>query len=715
MFGRLLIYLTLTVSLIWIGWSGYELLNENNNYQPEKLFGLSDQSILIINRPDEIKLELINEYDNSPAKSILESIPVGLYKKAYLSKSRDHLLIQGNTNWSEESISEALKSLSDKLSFDTHFFKTGEYSGRFHKTNLYIYKLDIKPGESGIKEFNYDKNASAAEFTFQSDSHYSVRDIYIKKDGKIDFISHTDDYTGKQVRDEEIFAYQVTANFDSYHFLERTYFASIDKTFKKSPMNKWLMYGFLELTYDGETVLISDFIEGQEPDLILKELNQNADVDHYSVPLTGTFPRNGKTYTVKYLEDLAIFSENPDISDRIISDFKLGKTIALTPTIKQKVYGKLPKRVSERYIDTQYSNTKTIYHGKLIETRPSSAEIKQTVVKDQSQLSYACNFTPIDFVLSENGNNIIALGSNGELAGFKNQKRTWLKKLEGKILGSLSLIDLYNNGELYVMVNTSDEIHLLDMEGNYSSGFPVKLENPAINPVKFYRWKEKSHFIIEDQKQQLVLYNGKGNELNIFKTNIPADKQIDIWASKGKLFAGIGNQSQFEMIELDRGKKYREFGIPTNSRTIKTTNELFHFAIENNKLIRIDQKGQKTVLGNYPNGEIIDITSDNHNITIKIRANNILHLLNGEGIEISKIEMPFAELASNWMNTNHSGNTLIALIDGLENNVYLYHLNGKKVDGGSFEGETKVVIANQNDGQFVFTIVDQFIVRYSLK
>ena len=141
-------------------------------------------------------------------------------------------------------------------------------------------------------------------------------------------------------------------------------------------MFKWAQNGFLELNYKGEKVIISDFIGGQDPILILNDLNKTTDSIRFKRKLTNRFPAPGKSYTIKYLEDAVVIAEKAEIAEQVIADYKLGNTIALTSEIHAKVYGNLPRSVSERYISSERSYTKALYNGKLLETHLDEISIE---------------------------------------------------------------------------------------------------------------------------------------------------------------------------------------------------------------------------------------------------------------------------------------------------------------------------------------------------
>ena len=99
---------------------------------------------------------------------------------------------------------------------------------------------------------------------------------------------------------------------------------------------------------------------------------------------------------------------------------------------------------------------------------------------------------------------------------------------------------------------------------------------------------------------------------------------------------------------------------------------------------------------------------------ILVKSANTIQLINPEGISFGQIELPFNEVVDIYVNTNHSGKTFVAIIDGLENNVYLYDSKGELLNSKSLEGQSKVHLV-VSDHKQITTIIDQFIIQYSEK
>ena len=713
MINKVLLWITIAASLVWIGYVGLDILNDKNNYSPEDLFGTHDEKLLIISRPDEVDINQLMDFMNAPAAEVVRSINPEAYEIAFMSANQAHILLRKSTNWTEEDIQNLFTSSNIKPVIESGSFTYGNYQGRYYKKGLYMSSGEVKKPEETTPAYQYDKKASASVVHFSDNAKtLSVSDIYFKEDGRIDYITYNDDIEqGNQVKDEVLFSGVVTKNFNSYHFYERDYYATLDSVFAQGPMFNWILNGFLELNYEGSTVLICDYIGGQDPVLILNDLNQTQDAIKFNRQLTRDFPSAGSSFFVAYLEDLVVFSEDKSICDKVVADFKLGNTIALDKATRNKIYGALPQSVSERIITKEQSYSKAVYRGKLLETQMGVLRAVETPQDKRESVAMNCGFDIQDFVALGDGN-AIALGKQGEIMLFHQGGEDWSKQLGQKVMGSLDIIDLHQSGEKFLLVNTRDKIHLWNMSGDPVSGFPINLEVEASNVVKFYRWKGKSYFLIANENNQVLHFDAKGRELNVIKSSIPITRKIDVWASQRKLFAGFANNASFVMYNLDDYKVHRDFPLQVPCLPAKVPNELFQFGLENNTLVKINQKGLKFDFKEFPRAKLIGIQMDSKTPAIIIQSANEIHLVNTEGIPFSQISLPFNEIEDVFIETSNSGKTTVAVIDGLENNVYLYGLDGERLTLKPIEGQTKVQVSSEGSSRIVTTVVDQYIVQY---
>lgn len=711
MFKRILLGAIVVASLAWIIYYALDIASEKNNYVPEIVFSQEDEQLLVVVRSDEVNFDVLEGFKDAPALEIMKSLADSSYDIGYFSKKRDHLILVSEKNWNKASIKKAFGSKTPQFSGGSTF-TIGDYNGSYYKTKLYLSKGQIEQKGSENNRFDFDKKASACIFTFSNDSIKNQTDIYFKKGGHVDYITRNAGIEqGSQVKDEVIFAGMVSRNISSYHFYERDFYATLDPEFTQSPMFQWMLNGFTIVEYDGETAIISDYIGGQDPVLVLNDINQTLDTTRFSNRLTKDFPSEGKSYTIKYLEDLVVIAEKTSTCDKILADYKLGNTIASSTTDRYRYYGELPRSVSERFVSSEKSYSKAVYQGKLMETHTG---ISDPVEPKQlsATVNMSCGFDISDFEVLPGKGNVVALGKDGDLACFSKGQLKWKKKLPEKAIGGIQIIDLHYNGEKYVLVNTSSKIYLWSLNGKEASGFPIAMESSAVNQVKFYRWRERSYFLIASEDKKVFKYDSKGREHDVFKSEHDIKDQIDIWVSQNRLFAGFTGNSQFTMFEVDKRRALRSFEILPLSYPVKFPNQLFRYAITDGKLIRMDQKSNRENLDKYPNGKILKVIDDKSTSIIVVQSGNQLQLLNEQGIGFSQINLPFSEIADVFVKTNDSGKTYVCVIDGLENNVYLFGTDGSRLNTKALEGQTEVSFHTIGDTNCITTVVDQFVIQY---
>ena len=196
------------------------------------------------------------------------------------------------------------------------------------------------------------------------------------------------------------------------------------------------------------------------------------------------------------------------------------------------------------------------------------------------------------------------------------------------------------------------------------------------------------------------------------KIGINATRQIDAWASQGRLFYGFANASSFYMYDSDNRKMHRNFKLDQTCISGRIPNEIYQYFLTENTLFRYDQKGTKIALTNIPNGTILKIFDENKNPILVVKSANEIKLINSQGIEIGSVIIPFNEVSDVDIAFTDNGKSLISIIDGLENNVYLYRVGGDALLTKPLEGQQKVILETFGANKKITTIVDQFIIQY---
>lgn len=109
-----------------------------------------------------------------------------------------------------------------------------------------------------------------------------------------------------------------------------------------------------------------------------------------------------------------------------------------------------------------------------------------------------------EVVIQDENFNVILLSATG--------KHKWSKPINEKIIGEVKQIDVYQNGKFQMLFNTETKIHLLDINGNEVTGFPIKLPSAASNEVAVFDYANDGNyrFLINTMDKKLLNYNKEG-------------------------------------------------------------------------------------------------------------------------------------------------------------------------------------------------------------
>jgi hypothetical protein len=167
------------------------------------------------------------------------------------------------------------------------------------------------------------------------------------------------------------------------------------------------------------------------------------------------------------------------------------------------------------------------------------------------------------------------------------------------------------------------------------------------------------------------------------------------------------------MYDAESRREHRSFKIPEKTYPIKKPNELFFIALDKGQLLRIDQKGTKTILAkNLDNWKLNEI---NESFDVLLSTGEQAKVLNEHGQVKMNIATTAKQIEFLKLSNAISGRTVLTVIDGLQNDVYLYGLNGKLIIDKPFPGTQKAVIHEEKSNQYILTtIVDDFIVQYTI-
>jgi hypothetical protein len=170
----------------------------------------------------------------------------------------------------------------------------------------------------------------------------------------------------------------------------------------------------------------------------------------------------------------------------------------------------------------------------------------------------------------------------------------WKKKLTETIKSEIYTVDIFKNGKFQMLFNTDNYLHLIDRNGNYVQGFPVKLPSKATAPINLLDYDGTKDWRIFVPCADKRIYN-----FNLFgiKTEGFIPVRTDDVVALPICFVRIATSDYLITADVS-GKIYAfsrkgEGRIDFKNKVIENLEHLYVLAgnsLENTKLIYLDDK-----------------------------------------------------------------------------------------------------------------------------
>lgn len=716
MVGRIfLIFLTIC-SLIWIAYSSLELVEKDKQFTPEYLFGKNDGSLLIVHDAKNLNRILPYFETTQELTTLTQRIHSEFNGTVYISAKRNQLLFVAKNAFTKEKVKQLFTSSSDLQFTQAHSFKIGNFSGKMYRNYCHLSTAPIV-AKAEKSEFTVDINSNGAIVDFLENG--SVRDLYLKESGMSEFKTKlSEQLNGSKVNDRDLFGTVVSAGVSSYEFYEVDYLRHVDPAFYSGPMNEWVKTGVVLINYKGSPAVITDYRDGQDPIQNLfdhfQRTPETVESAKFPPATLCSFLSVPSGFYVYNMDDFVVLSPNAATCEALIADYKLGNTIVHSELRSAEIFGLLPQKVNHRMINSSIKQASSVYNDYLLTTTVGNVSIlRDDAEVVESTTSYASDGPIVDFFPMTSKE--LFLLSKNKVVFFREAQKKWEQSITGTIQGKAQLIDLFANGNQQLLIATESRLYLFDSNGQSVNGFPVTFEDYRCTeqPV-YYRWKGNGFFLVPVDGGKLLEIDTKGRELNVIKSRFTDFKTPPVvWVSANQPFVGVSDGNQFEMIQAQTKKSFRHFTTKGFLHSAVLPNELVLFGIDNQQLQAIDQKGNLIPYGSVEKGQFIAVYQQSANPTLVTRSSNTLKLFNSKGVEWASLRVPFNEIDRVDVHSLENGSIVLSVIDGLENNVYLYKTNGQKVGSDKWEGSGKVVVTQGKNGKLsLYTIVDNMVVRY---
>jgi hypothetical protein len=720
MFARLFLLILGFISFAWIIFIGYDLLDQKDKISPQHIFSEEDGEILIINRSAEVHLEELNYTVKPEIQELFSEILKNIYpnERIYVSEKRNLLMIEIPNIWTEEGVKKYFKTKAIEISSveDKKFKLKNQYSA-FYKKNFLLVSTENTFFSHKENDWPLWDNKASASIVHLSQPLKSTN-IYFKGDNTISYqTKYGKEFNSKKIDDKDLFAQFLPSSIENYHFMEKKFAKNNKILAQESPLYQWMEDGMVMFTYQNTLCILSDYNKMIDPIniLISNESNPSELTNKFeNIQLTKSFPSDlNKGFYIGKLSDKVILSENKEILEKISADYQLGNTLVLNKEKSDKIFTKMPKKVSERNENMGKTYSLTSYKNLLIRTEffSISSEIlnSPTQKTDLKNNSFAFNSKIKRFL--GNGNILYVISEDKQILAISNKKLVWKKDLEGEIIGIPKLIDVFENGNLQLLVNTNEKIYLLTSEGKNVNEFPVSIK--SVNPVSFYRWNNKANFLVVNSSKELNQIDQNGRIIK--KLKLPFSEisnEIDVYKNQNALSAIITGENSSQTVDLEKNKLIKStFNLPKTRLQLKVSSGFYYFHIENNTIFRTDQLSNRTLI--YSGSEIKNMKKlyKGKQQLICFQDKNQILAIDESGQITLKIKTTINEIEDFDMIT-HSSGTFLAVIDEIENDIYLFDSNGNQLNEKAYEGKKAVKLSIDKGKIILSSMIQNNVVQY---
>jgi len=304
----------------------------------------------------------------------------------------------------------------------------------------------------------------------------------------------------------------------------------------------------------------------------------------------------------------------------------------------------------------------------------------------------------------------------------------WELELGESILGNVLQMDYFRNGKIQNVFITENKLHIVDREGNYLSGFPLKVPNAgkfnSLNLID-YDGDRNYRIAIADEKGNIFLTDKEGKPLNdwnplALKSSLIAPMRHFKIGGSDVLFAVLSNG---EVHILNRkGNPYPGFPIFFEATLggdfnlvpgSNFTNTKLSIISESGEFISMNLKGSILSRNQFLKPELktsFSLINDlsNRRFIIGQQTSKQLSLFTAE--EDLIFTKDYLEMQSVFTQYYFLGTTRQYVVVGEKTGelIYIYNFNGKLVTGRPIKGNQPIgmIYFENDDNQLLYIVSD---------
>lgn len=109
------------------------------------------------------------------------------------------------------------------------------------------------------------------------------------------------------------------------------------------------------------------------------------------------------------------------------------------------------------------------------------------------------NTRETEFILQDQAHQLYLINKDGEIL--------WKKEISGPAMSDISQVDIYKNSRYQYLFNTRNFLHLIDRNGNYVSGYPMRFPAPASAGIAVFDYDNNKNYRVIFPSENRRIYN----------------------------------------------------------------------------------------------------------------------------------------------------------------------------------------------------------------
>jgi len=425
----------------------------------------------------------------------------------------------------------------------------------------------------------------------------------------------------------------------------------------------------------------------------------------------------GKTLDLN--ENFKIFSDNISTKSNLLIYFQPGALVPFANLFADNLFSKELKKYEENINDVQavalqYSFTSDMFYTSFY-LKHNKSKKEENMALWKVELDDIIYGTPTlvwdhksknyNTVVFDNMSNMYLINARGQIV--------WKKRIDGKPQSEIYEVDFYKNGKIQYLFNTKDFIYLIDKNGNFVKGYPIKLNPYATNGLSLFDYKKNKDYrmMIAQADKKVYNYTIKGKKVTGWSKSktkdIVKERITRIVANKKDYFIitdiakniTIVNRRGNERIKLkgnfNKARNSSYYANNTNSKgIILTTND-------KGKLVYISSSGslQYTDFGEF--------SPQHYFLYADFKGNGANEFIYLDGRELKVFDRFKKLLFSYGFSTEVNQKPILfdlgrkrkalGIVSSSEKAIYLFDQNGNTIINKGLVGQTPFTVGSVNN------------------